>query len=590
MSDQIVSFINELRELVRNEALENQTFVEEIWSWPIEKRVASGYALDRIKPEGVTESGSLGIRVANNLSRFREGDALFLGRGNPRYRTGLPVTLEQENDDRLLFSIRNRKNIRDVDEMLYALTHMAGWSLELDFEDLSHFYLSALEDATTVAIGRERVLPLLLGLSCAQTDTYKFDRASEIAKQLNLDCAQSEALALAYSSSPAWLIQGPPGTGKTYLLAQLVKLLVEDGERVLVTSFTHRAINNALSRIKSVAPDVPIAKIGSHSQAPQGEPVIENFEYFGSCPLAERESGYVVGGTPFAVRSDRLSQTFFDTIIFDEASQITLPLAIMAMLAGNRYVFFGDHRQLPPVFLSKKGAGSQYRSVFSLLTEREMESMLTTSYRLNNALASWPSKTFYNSRLISAPAVRNRQIHYESHLTRWANILDHQKEIVFVETGSSGATTRNFAESMLATKLVQELLECGVPARELAIVVPYRAQARLVKQQLMEVGIAENLRREIVADTVERLQGQERECVIFSLTTARPSFAKQIGEFFFQPERLNVSITRARSKLIILGSQSILRLHTDNPELAKRIALFADFINTAHSICAAELK
>ena len=76
---------------------------------------------------------------------------------------------------------------------------------------------------------------------------------------------------------------------------------------------------------------------------------MENFETFTASRFAEIDGGYVVGATPFALQTSRLENVEFDVVLFDEASQITLPLAIMGMLAGSKYIFIGDENQLPPV-------------------------------------------------------------------------------------------------------------------------------------------------------------------------------------------------------------------------------------------------
>lgn len=588
--DNSVAFVNKLRELVRNESAESQRSIESIWRRPLPERVAQGFALNVGSPQFFVDKGIINLQVKHNLSRFREGDPLFLGRGNPLNRFGLPVTLESEYEERLILSLRNKKANDDILLLLESMADSrSDWSLEVDFEDMSHFYLAALEDVLQTTIGRESVLPLLTGRLEASTDTIRYERAAQRAEELHLDCAQSEAFALAYAADPAWLVQGPPGTGKTYLLAEIVRLLVQDGERVLVTSFTHKAINNALARIRKADPEIAMAKIGVRSQSPQGDLLADNYEYFGLSPLASQEKGYVVGATPFALRTDRLNQVLFDTIIFDEASQITLPLAIMAMLSGRKFLFFGDHRQLPPVFVSAEDRSGFYRSIFSLFTDRGMESMLTTTHRLNASLAEWPSRTFYNGRLKSSAEAASRQVSCLTHAERWSEILDPGKEKVFVSIPGTGSTTRNELEAKWVVALIEEMLCLGLSAEEVGVVVPYRAQARLIKQKLQYLsrcsgGLSEQGSCDIVADTVERLQGQEREVVILSLTTSRPSFARRIGSFFYQLERLNVSITRARSKLIVLGCDDIIKPRMEKTELEQRIALFAEFLGTAKRI------
>ena len=109
---------------------------------------------------------------------------------------------------------------------------------------------------------------------------------------------------------------------------------------------------------------------------------------------------------------------------------------------------------------------------------------------------------------------------------------------------------------------------------------PYRAQARAIKNLLREQLRDSDLRRALVIDTVERMQGQERDLIIVSLTTSNPTFAAELAEFFFQPERLNVAITRPRSKLIIVGSSHVLRAEPTEPEQQECVTLLRDLINS----------
>jgi DNA replication ATP-dependent helicase Dna2 len=149
------------------------------------------------------------------------------------------------------------------------------------------------------------------------------------------------------------LIKGPPGTGKTLVLAHLARLLAEDGRRVLVTGLTHRAIQNALNKVCVVDNQVPVCKIGNYQHA--GDLNVPNFDYFGQSSFGDLDGGYIIGATPFACRSNRLANVEFDVVIFDEASQVTFPLAIMGMLAADKYIFIGDDNQLPPVIIFSEG-------------------------------------------------------------------------------------------------------------------------------------------------------------------------------------------------------------------------------------------
>lgn len=102
------------------------------------------------------------------------------------------------------------------------------------------------------------------------------------------------------------------------------------------------------------------------------------------------------------------------------------------------------------------------------------------------------------------------------------------------------------------------LLERGLSSSEIGVVVPYRAQSRLIRTLLRrKLGGGEVLNH-LIIDTVERIQGQEREVVLVSFATSSPDFATQVSEFLFRSQRLNAAVTRPRTKLILIGSRQIL--------------------------------
>jgi DNA replication ATP-dependent helicase Dna2 len=114
----------------------------------------------------------------------------------------------------------------------------------------------------------------------------------------------------------------------------------------------------------------------------------------------------------------------------------------------------------------------------------------------------------------------------------------------------------------------------------MAVVTPYRAQAREIRTLLAQAVDGPGAVRQIVIDTVERMQGQERDLIFLSLTTSNPAFALNLADFFYQPERLNVAVTRARSKLIIVGSTNLFQTQPEEPELQEAIALLEDLVKS----------
>jgi DNA replication ATP-dependent helicase Dna2 len=571
------AFIARLTQLVLEDSAAAREQAQQIWARPLEERVAAGRALADLHVTHIAPNGLITLTCPRNESRFREGDVLCLSRNGPFFEPTFLVTLDYDDETEMLVST-DEPGVSVFD--FHA--QPAGWLLDEGYLDFSATVVAALEQAADTLAGRERILPLLTGRIRPQLDLERYEYALARAIAWGLNEQQAEALAQAYASDLAYLIQGPPGTGKTLVLARLAQLLAEDGERVLLTAFTHRAINNALNQLAHLAArhdatPVTAVKIGHPARADDLR--VDHYETFSNSPLPDLTGAYIVGATPFATRTQRLSGVEFDTVIFDEASQITLPLAIMGMLAARRFIFVGDHRQLPPVLATRHGDALLRTSVFGALVDRGFDTLLEETYRLNTALAAWPSRHFYADRLVPAPGAAERRIAYATPPTRHTAILDPDTAKVFVDLGHRNATTRCDAEAGLAVDLIGELLRCGIPAEQIGVVAPYRAQGRAIRRLLRQaMPDAGELRRIIVIDTVERMQGQEREVVIVSLTTSNPTFAAQLADFLFQPERLNVAITRPRSKLIILGSRHLLNAQSSDPAIQENINLLRDLL------------
>ena len=126
--------------------------------------------------------------------------------------------------------------------------------------------------------------------------------------------------------------------------------------------------------------------------------------------------------------------------------------------------------------------------------------------------------------------------------------------------------------------LVLSLLIRGVSPEDIGVVVPYRAQSRLIRSLLRRQVMDEEVLRKLVVDTVERMQGQEREVILVSFATASPKFAAQMAEFLFKPQRLNVAVTRPRTKLILVGSHHMLKADQYDPNQVELMDILRDLI------------
>ena len=566
-----------LRAFVQAEREAAQEKLFEVWRQPLADRLGKGLSQRFIRLEPGPEQGTLWAYTDGGESRFREGDLVCLHGGSPlTSMLAREAAFEAEDEERWLLRVRHAAAVTKAAEG-------APCYADPDDYDLSKYYDEVLEDiGQTIPPSRahRNLMPLLDGRIRDGFDPRDFEEAESLALAEGLNAAQAEAVGKILAAEQVACIQGPPGTGKTRVLALAARLLVERGERVLVTSHTHTAINNALNKI--AAQGVKVAKIGRATQALglEGVTVADSFGEWHGRP----EGGYVIGATPFATCTYRLENCEFDTIVFDEASQVTLPLALMAMRRGARFVFIGDQKQLPPVLLARSILEDLPGSIFAKLTAHNVDSvMLTDTYRLNRELAAWPSKAFYGGRLRPAGPNRDRRLVLKERpdAGRVDAVLRDAASAVYIPTRDATARSRNPQEAQLVAELCEAALEGGLAPREIGIVTPFRAHGRTVRNALAE-RLGWHMAREIVADTVERMQGQERELIILSLAAGNLRFLAAVAGFFFQPERLNVSVTRAMTKLVIIGPELPPSFQATDPVLAGWLALYRSLLAQAH--------
>ena len=570
-----------LRLFVAREREAAQQNLLDVWRQPLADRLAKGVCQRFLHIEAGPEKGTAWAYPDGGESRFREGDLVCLHRGSPLQSILVrEAAFEAEEEGRWLLRLKHAQAVikEAAGEPCYA---------DPDDFDLGKYYDAVLDDiGETMPPSRANrcLMPLLEGRISNEFDPRDFEEAEGIALREGLNAAQAEAVGKILAADQVACIQGPPGTGKTRVLALAVRLLVERGERVLVTSHTHMAINNALNKIAGQG--VRVAKIGRATQVDGLGPGVTLVDSFAEWHGRPQDGGYVVGATPFATCTYRLENCEFDTVVFDEASQVTLPLALMAMRRGARFVFIGDQKQLPPVLLARSILEDVPGSIFAKLTLHNVDSvMLTDTYRLNQELAAWPSKAFYNNRLRPAGPNRARKLALRprSDGDPYDAVLRDPASLVFIPTLDETARTRNPDDAQLVAGLCAAAIEGGLEPGEIGIVTPFRAHGRTVRNALVD-RFGWHTARAIVADTVERMQGQERELIVLSLAAGDLRFLSMVAEFFFQPERLNVSVTRAMTKLVIVGPELPPAFQADDEPLAHNLSLYRSLLAAARRI------
>lgn len=542
--NQAEEFRSGLERQVRTEARHGWENARKRWGKPLPERVLAGRAIGGLRVSEVeTARGGKLIHFhpsADDMALFREGDRLRLSLNDPDGPDFIEVLFHGLTEKGLSVSVPQEAALRAPD----------GWSLDEGMLDLTDYYLRALDELAASAHGREVVLPALLDGAGDEVDLDAHGDCAEALADSGMDESQIDAVAMCLAAERFHLIQGPPGTGKTHTLACLVKALAEQGQRVLLTAFTHRAIHHALRKVATMV-DCPVFKVSD--PFPNDAAGIEFRDCFADTGLLDHDGPYVIGATPFALFSNRAGEARFDVAVIDETSQLRVEAAIMPMLRAQRWFFFGDRQQLPPV-VQRPVADAAEDSVFNRLARRGGHTMLKTTYRLNDPLTRWPSENFYQGELVAARPNGLRRFALNPPARR-AGLLGPVPALVRVELAHEGNRVSSPEEADEVAAALMEMLEGGLPPGEIGVVAPFRAQAARVRSLLRfgrfaqwpEIG-------KLTVDTVERFQGQEREAMIVSFVVSDPDFLDRLGAFLTYPQRLNVAVTRARTKVVLIHS------------------------------------
>ena len=266
--------------------------------------------------------------------------------------------------------------------------------------------------------------------------------------------------------------------------------------------------------------------------------------------------------------------TEYDVAIFDEASQLLIHHALMAMPKADRYIFVGDHQQMPPVIQGFHRGNPVNRSVFSYLAQQypQLNHILGETRRMNQAITAFPSAEYYDGRLKPIKEVRDRTLKIRAlpDDPTLRTIIDPENPVVFVHVDHEGYSQESPEEASVVAEIVFELVSvCGIDPKDgLCVVAAHRRQnnlireciARMVKKKRIDEATIEKLvSPDLVIDTVERIQGQERDVVVVSLTASDDEHIKAEKDFLLMPNRMNVSFTRPRTKLIVVGSKKLFR-------------------------------
>ncbi|HBY93348.1 MAG TPA: hypothetical protein DEP84_05175, partial [Chloroflexi bacterium] len=416
-------------------------------------------------------------------------------------------------------------------------------------------------------------------------------------------------------ADPILLVQGPPGTGKSHTVGWAVlsrvsaRLAAGQSMRVAIVCKTHTAVNIVLESIsckwrtaidERPASD-PLAALEIFKLDPPEDETLPNvvsgLKTYSARRLLDTILGcspIVVGGTPAGFynlmkwreaggRDVLWDEKHFDLVVMDEASQMTLPEAVLAtawLRPDGQALVVGDHRQMPPILAHTweeearrhLAAAQPYKSAFEFLRDLGVPVVaLDESFRLHRLQAEFLAEQIYRHDGIP---FHSRQTHILAPLPPGDPYVDAALRgdvpIVVVEHDEAASQQFNPTEIELISPLVATCLEqLGLEGADgLGVVVPFRAQKAALRDRFPALAASEAI------DTVERFQGGERDVIIVSATASDPDYVLAEAAFLLNPNRLTVALSRPRKKLIVVASQALFRLLAADLEVFEHAMLW----------------
>lgn len=556
-----------------------------LWREPIESKVDSFSALDALKIDYSASDFSRNyiklIRPEPRITSLRRGDIVALyhegfedgaGRFEQQILRGSIKHIDSES---VLVSLRNKY----LPSSYFFIDRK--WRLEPDMIDGGDRRL--VGSMFSFLTGKSPMKEYLLGQK-----EPRLDESFDPAYDMELDAGQNELLNRAIACQPYFLLQGPPGTGKTSLmLKNLVRRYSEDPEEIiLVAAFTNRAVDEICEKLDLIPSKPKYLRLGSKECTDARERLLPELaeklslteirtEIYTSKIIVSTVSSLLANPEIFVLKK-------FTTAIIDEASQVLEPQLLPILSQARKFILIGDEKQLPAVVsqdltengealsptLSTIGVTSFACSLFERLLRNAKRrgwnscyGMLSKQARMHVDIQEISNKFFYGSSL---EPMREWQRELDATFNGSEGTLDGElsrSRIVFYSVPQERASKVNRAQarlvadiaSLLARKLGHEFND-----RSLGIIAPYRAQCSEIIKALPE-----DLRGKALVDTVERFQGSERDTIIISLSVNHERMLSKLCapveiDGSLVDRKLNVAITRARKRLIVLGCEETL--------------------------------
>jgi DNA replication ATP-dependent helicase Dna2 len=536
----------------------------------LEQAIASGHALGPLKIVEGPHTKSMWMQCHSSYSRFRRGDVIELripigGQTEPAISEVRVKDVSLASEGILLFELTRKRGDIDRNMEYFAFPY------EKSFVD-TKLIQKLGEVAKHQKFKKLTIFP-------NPGSPLKVDRNF----CGNLNSGQLDALKYLLDRGLSGCVQGPPGTGKTELLNAIVSHAVQIGWRVGIAAFTNTAVDNALARVSQRLTDIPCVRAGDPSK-------IAMHLYGNSRPNMSFQSSLknirgdeqVIGATTHSwVLADHPPS--IDLMIIDESGQVSSFMAPLLINIPSQKILLGDDKQLPPILTADHG--NLIGDIFTLgRTELKNQlPMLDTQYRMNKFIQHWSSEHLYEGRL--RPDIRNadrdilRNISYSG-----AMIGTHAVQLRRHETPSISVACSS--EANLVAQLINEIISrCHVTPENIGVISPHRIHAGAICSELQRtLGI--EIAKNVVVDTVERFQGQEREVMCLSFGNpfyeSDPLSEKDEVEFIGDIRRINVAVTRAKSRFYCFTSENTLKKIHLQKSNNKHISGFLEWCETPH--------
>ena len=610
-----MDYFKKLLELLKTEReVDKQAYLELSQSTSIIQRRANGLAWYPIAIRGTELNKAEYITV--EVERTTNTDV------SHQLRFGVSASLFSNHDPKkdfiegtITFASGNRLKISLRTDELPEWVSDGKLGIDLLFDDNSYDEMqAALKQAMTLSEKKEegRLINILSG---ANAPTFDTDVPTYENPKLN--STQQAAVNKIVQANELAIVHGPPGTGKTTTLVQAIKTLIKQGEkRILVTAPSNTAVDllseklseeglNVLrvgnparvsERLMALTLD---SKVASHSSIKEikrlkkqaGEFKEMAHKYKRSFGKAEREQRKALFDEAYKIMKDvgRMEQYIIDdvtakaqvvtatlvganhytvrglqynTVVIDEAGQAIEPACWIPILKGKKLILAGDHCQLSPTIKSDAAAkGGLSTTLLEKCIRLHPQSvvLLEEQYRMHETIMGYSSKVFYENKMKAHTSVARHLLH----------AMD--TPLAFIDTAGCGFEEKNEGTSISnpeeaaflfkhLTRMVAELGEHYTLEKfpTIAVISPYKEQLYVLKEQLQHNPLLQAYANKIAVNTIDSFQGQERDIVYISMT--RSNTDGIIG-FLSDTRRMNVAMTRARKKLVVIGDSATLSRH-----------------------------